>query len=443
MLASRVIAPSLAALGSAAILLAPGEARADGVIAVSPALTFSVSFGQKVSFGLGLDFRVTGMVEGFTSGCYNGSRRGLGGFAQATWLNFSAWRFAAGVHGGGEVHEQSVAADGELGWTYRTKFGDAFPGYHGIHLGASGLFTFGVPPSVELPVRVAIPLTSTVRTPEVTVGLGARFPQMYGFPITCVEGRPLRGEGGIARPGVIAGRERRLRDARLGAGTRGAIGDAWIEDARSECAAISAFVALARDLAAVGAPPSLVARALGAAGDEVRHTLACAEIASSHAGFDVHPVLLGAPPARDADRREALTRMAIEAWLDGCLGEGAAAARAARASVTATDPDARRAQAVVAKDEQRHAELGWSVLACCLSEGGSEVSDAIAEALRVPDGDPPQGDPERDADPAATLAYGRIGQADVDATWRETVATSRRRADSLLGRRFPAQALSA
>jgi hypothetical protein len=445
MLASRVIAPSLAALGGAAILLAPSGARADGSrVAVSPALTLSVSFGQKVSFGLGLDLRVTGMLEGYTSGCHNGPRRGLGGFAQVTWLNFSAWRFAGGAHGGGEVYEQNVTADGEIGWTYRTKFGDAFPAYHGIHLGAVGAFTFGFPPSVELPVRVAIPLTSTVRTPEVTVGLGARFPHMYGFPIQCIEGRPLRTDDGIARPGVIAGRERRLRDARLGASTRRALADAWTEDARSESAAISAFVALARDLAAVGAPPSLVARALRAADDEVRHTLACAEIASSHAGFDIHPLLLDAPPAPlCGDRRDALVRMALESWLDGCLGEGAAAARAASASVVAADPVVRRAHAAIAVEERQHAELGWSALAWCLAAGGSEVSDAIAEAARAPEGDLPIGDPACDADPAATRDHGRLPQDEVDATWRRTLAASRHRAESLLPRRFPAQGLSA
>jgi hypothetical protein len=431
---------TLAALGGAAILGTTSSARAESTVAISPSLMFNVSFGQKVAFGLGLDLRVTPLLDGVVSPCDPKSRHGLGGFGQVTWLiSQRAARFALGVHGGGEVLSQQIAADGELGWTYRTRIDVETSGQHGLHLGALGLFTLpAIPviPSLEVPVRVVIPLSGgPLRTPEVIVGLGARVPAMFGFPRTCIEGRPLRTAGGVLLPGVVAGRERRRRAPRLDGATRSALADAWIDDARAECASIPAFVALARDLAAVGAAPSLVAHALAAAGDEVRHTLLCRELAADLAGIDVEPLVLAPPPATDADGRDALLRLALEAWFDGCLGEGAAADRAARARVAAGDPATRAALGAVTRDEARHAELGWAVLDHCLAAGGSEVSDALAQAVEAPETEPPRGDPPRDADPTALRAHGRLAQRDVDRSWRDTTAGARHRASALLSAR--------
>lgn len=428
---ARIIAPSLAVLGG--VLAHAGEARAEQVLSVSPGLTFTVSIGQKLAFGLGIDLKLTGLFD--AGSCSNAPRHGVGGYAQATWLNFSAWRFGAGVHGGGEVYEQSIATYGEVGWTYRTRFGDAFPGYHGIQLGAAGLFGGPVMmPSIEVPVRVIIPITGELRTPEVIPGLGARLPQMFGFPNSCVIGRPVRGEHGMMLPGAIARGERRPRALDLDRATRAALGDVWLDDARGECAAITAFLALSRDLAAVGAPASLVAGSLVAADDEVRHTLLCREVSGDLSGIDASPTLLDLPAPRDEDRRDALLRMALEAWMDGCIGEGAAAERARRGSRAASDPAARAAQAAIAEDEARHADLGWSVLRYCLASGGSEVSDALAEVSSAAGahGDPPRGDPERDADPAALRAHGRLTRGEADAAWIDTMAAARRRAGDLL-----------
>jgi hypothetical protein len=290
-------------------------------------------------------------------------------------------------------------------------------------------------PSLELPVRLAIPLSGgPIRMPEIIPGLGARVPQMFGIPTGgCVIGRPLRTDEGVLVPPVFALRERAARRLPLDRATRAALADVWIDDSRAECASIPTFVALARDLAASGAPAALVARALVAAEDEVRHTELCRELAGDLAGLEIDPMLYAPPPSTDADRRDALLRMALEAWFDGVLGEGAAASRAARAARTATDPVARAALAVIARDEHRHAELGWAVLSHCLAAGGSEVSDALAQALASPAKEPPSADPDRGADPAARRAFGRLEQADVDVSWRRTEARARRRAAALLG----------
>jgi hypothetical protein len=429
----RLVVPSLAALGAFALASAPSPARADGVVAVSPGLSFTVSFGQKVAFGLGLDVRVTGLAKGTVSPCDQDSRIGFGGFGQVTWLNFSAWRFAAGAHGGGEFYKQVGAVDGEIGWTYRTRWNPGESGEHGLHLGASALFTAGLPaPSVELPVRVAIPFSAPIIQPEFTLGAGARFPAVFGFRQTCIIGRPLRDGGDVVLPGTVALGEHARRALALDGSTRAALASAWLDDARGECASVPAFLALARDLAAAGAPSSLVARALAAADDEIRHTLLCREIAADHAGIDASPLLLAPPAAADADRRDALLRMAIEAWEDGCLGEGAAAARASRAHARAADPLSRGALAIIARDEAAHAELGHAVLAYCLRAGGSEVRDMLAESLAAPPAEPPRGDPERDADAKALSAHGRLPQALADEAWIENANRAKARAALLL-----------
>lgn len=152
---------------------------------------------------------------------------------------------------------------------------------------------------------------------------------------------------------------------------------AWVEDAQAEAASVPAFLCLAAELLHARAPLALVDRALDAAADEIRHARACAELASSLAGTRVVPTA-PAPPKRARLRgNAALTRLAAESWLDGCLNEGAAAARAARAARSARVPRASALQTRIAVDEARHAELGWDVLAFALSRGGSQVRDTV------------------------------------------------------------------
>jgi hypothetical protein len=71
------------------------------------------------------------------------------------------------------------------------------------------------------------------------------------------------------------------------------------------------------------------------------------------------------------------------------------------------------------------------VLEYGLSAGGSEVGDAIAAAIG-PAPEPPRGDPERDADPRAVRAHGRIRQEAADDAWAHTVRHARMRAERLL-----------
>ncbi|MDI1445272.1 hypothetical protein [Polyangium sp. 6x1] len=428
---SSRLGPTLCALGAAAILLAPGEARAadDDIHWFSPGLILSLSFGDKINFGLGLDARYSLLFAGETN-CFSSERRAIGAFAQASWLNFSAaGRFAAGIHGGGEIERGGFGVNGEVGWTYRTALSEFHPGGHGIHAGIGGIGG----QIVDVFFRGTIPLLGDDgRKPEFTVAVGAHFPPMYGEPGICDIGRRLRMNGRFVLPGVAgAPRRGRARSGKIDEATRAALVSAWQGDARGECASIPAFLALARDLAAVGAPRDLVDRALASAADEVRHTELCASIAGDLASMTFAPDLLPPPRRSGLDRTRELSRLCIESWEDGCLGEGAAAERARRQARGAKEPGIGAALGAIASDEARHAELGWRVVEWCLSEGGRPVREALGEAVAAsPEGPAREEAPEAEA--SAWRGYGRIGQHDIDAAWEQNLGLARNTAEGML-----------
>ncbi|WP_437907093.1 hypothetical protein WME95_04070 [Sorangium sp. So ce327] len=428
---SRALPPMLAALGVASLVSLPGQARAeDDAFAMSVGVSLSVSFGQKlVAFGLGADLRATFLMEGSFAGAFDSGHMGFGPFAQATWLNFSAGRFAIGTHGGGDL-SRDACVDGEIGWMYRTPYRDLLPGQHGLHLGVmAGLLD---PAVVVFSAGAAIPLSGESLAPEGMLGVGIHAAPIFGERFHGTDGRPLRTADGVVLPPVLGLGPAASRPARLDRATRAALAGAWLDSARAECGSIPAFLALARDLAAVGAPASLVARALGALGDEVRHTARCSEIASELAGWRLRPALLPPPAARDADRQAALVRMALEAWHDGCLGEGAAAARARRSLAGARDEGVRVALGEIARDEALHAELGCRVLAYCLAEGGREVREAVGDAMTGPAPAPPADDAEVEGERKEVQAFGRLRRAEADAAWDETWAAARRDGERML-----------
>ena len=135
---------------------------------------------------------------------------------------------------------------------------------------------------------------------------------------------------------------------------------AWLDDALAEHASIAAFTRVSMQLLAVGAPPELVAGAHTAALDEVRHARLCFTLASMYGARWEAPGAL----SPDAIRNAACDRASIarEALLEGCLGEGVAAAIARAACATVEDPEVLRVLEVIADDEKRHAKLTWSIL---------------------------------------------------------------------------------
>ena len=178
----------------------------------------------------------------------------------------------------------------------------------------------------------------------------------------------------------------------LDAETRIACARAWSETGAAEHASIAAFAKLSLELLAFGAPADLVDAAHAAARDEVRHAADAYALASAFAGKRVGP---GALDLAGVAPHTELAAFARAAFVEGCVGETLAALEADEAlrvvrerdAPDAPDaPDSRdsriaRVLDVVARDEARHAELSWRVVAWALAEGGAPVRDAITREV--------------------------------------------------------------
>lgn len=185
---------------------------------------------------------------------------------------------------------------------------------------------------------------------------------------TAVPGRPISHEGRMLCPDVTALPCMRSAEDR-------AVRDHFARSAQLEYSSVWTFLRLAEELAAVGAPAALVAAALDAADDEVRHAELCAQAAG---GISLSELPAGAArPRFSARSTRALAVLAQEAWLEGCLNEAAAANEARFASVEASGSTATMLSAI-ATDEARHAELSWAVLAWIFDVAPAVASTTIA-----------------------------------------------------------------
>lgn len=154
--------------------------------------------------------------------------------------------------------------------------------------------------------------------------------------------------------------------------------DHFTSSAQFEMSSVWTFLRLAEELAAVGAPATLIAAALDAADDEVRHAELCAAAAG---GAELAPLPPSAARPRFSTRSaHALEILAVEAWCEGALNEGAAAEEA-RLVAAESSGSTRSMLAAIARDEAGHAELSWAVLAWLF-----EVAPALTRAAiaRVP-----------------------------------------------------------
>jgi hypothetical protein len=190
-------------------------------------------------------------------------------------------------------------------------------------------------------------------------------------------GRALRTERGAALTAAAIAREDWIDPVelvRLSPEERVREGQEWLGAALDEHASIVAFVQLAAELMVLGAPRPLVLGARRAAADEARHTRLCFSIASAYLGRRLGPTALPRLPVAPVP---SLVRLAQEALLDGCFGEGVAARLAELRAPAARDPVVRRALEIIAEDEARHADLGWRTLEWCLECGGADVREAL------------------------------------------------------------------
>jgi hypothetical protein len=227
----------------------------------------------------------------------------------------------------------------------------------------------------------------------------------------CTIGRPLTFEGKPVRTQAVARSDWSATAlvpdlTGLDADEREALADAWLHDALMEHASVPAFARVAQELAALGAPPELVLAAAQAMADEVRHAKACFALASAYAGRSLGPGPIDAP----VRAVPTLSQLAVETFLEGCVGESLAVGRAAVQLRHATDPAVRRVLQEVVDDEGRHAELAWRIVRWAVRAGGDEVREALATELAALS--------LRASDPSAvtanTRSHGIVDTAELD-----------------------------
>ncbi len=250
----------------------------------------------------------------------------------------------------------------------------------------------------------------------------------YDWFDPCPGGRPLR-DGDVAVQasfGDVAPRRAAGRTPHPEAAA------AWLRDAGYEYTSVASFARAALELMAVGAPAELVRDCHLAALDELRHAEVCAEIAWS---LGAAPVAPRAVPAL-APREATWIRVAVDTFVEGCVGETLAALVMSTVAAECPDPELRALLEAIAEDEERHAALAWRTLRAALGRGGAPVAEAVREAAARARPEPGSTAPVGPAD--ATLR--RAGRLDPRAQellqrrgWRDVI-------DPLLGRILAAAA---
>jgi hypothetical protein len=347
----------------------------------------------------------------------SGARTGIGPLLQLSTVGLRDSRMSLAVQGGGELSPGGAALTGELGLSYRM-------GEHGglgIHTGITS----------ELSILNAAFRYQWLLN-EAWIGGGIRYVPSYTSLAyyEAVPGRPFRTD---------RGRVHMSSAERLRAGDRRAAVDCdeleyaglgYERDAQLECASIPAFLQLARELERHDAPQVLVTRALAAAADELHHAKLCADLATGYLQRPVAPVWPNVPPRAALAGSDGVVQLAVESWIDGCVMEGIAAAQAAYAARECSDRTAQPAQRVIAADEQRHAELAWSILEWALRRGGEAAHAALCAVRTV---DAPACRPESAL--AGVERYGRPDARALDRVACEQLELSRKRLDAVLAAR--------
>ncbi len=331
------------------------QARAnscDDIAERTVGVVVGVDVGDRTRLIGGLEYRqcLDHRTEGFVRVEVGGGTRFFGGVRVRPFEDPDNNHSYPDEDGGGEW----LGIEGGAGWTLggHERFGLHLAATYGSHSAYAALQTWM--PTREGAQRYTL--------------LGGLAPWTL-FQPTVVEGRPLIRDGQYVRPGFAA-----PLPEMASAETR-AVRDHFAGSAQIEYSSVWTFLRLASELMAVGAPAELIAAALDAADDEVRHAELCA-----HAAGDI--ALLPLPPSMAQARftrrsPHALAILAAEAWREGCLNETAAAEEARLASGEAEGP-ARAMLASIANDETRHAELSWRVLAWIFAVAPAVATEALA-----------------------------------------------------------------
>jgi hypothetical protein len=391
------LALRLASLGAAVAALWPTAAEAADVGAgIGPYVSFV--FGDTIGVGWGVETVVLVSNDNPCSDGLGDGNWGIGPTIKLGAVNLDTFQLVGGVAGGGSLtgDEEGPALVGEVGFVGSRHDKKWSPGLHtgvGVH---SPYFVHGF-------------FRQEWFVQQYSVGVGGLFPQIINKSATCEVGRVLRDASGtsVGRCAPWRSSARATRATRCADPTW--MARAWSDDMQGEAASVPAFLQLAADLLAHEAPDDLVEAALDAAEDEIRHARLCARQASRFDGSPVAPRLPGWSGRSSLPGGPGLRRLAVESWVDGCIAEGAAASRARFAAEHATDRSAAATQSTIARDEARHAELGWRVLAWTIAQGGDDVADAVRD-LRDMEVVPCV---DRMLSPRDALALGRPEGADI------------------------------
>jgi hypothetical protein len=159
---------------------------------------------------------------------------------------------------------------------------------------------------------------------------------------------------------------------------RAAHAEHWARMGQMEHASIAAFARFQLQLLALGAPVGLVEACTSALHDETQHTKLCFDIASAYAGRRIGPGALEISGSLDVTSLAHVVDLVI---LEGCYGETGAALEALEAAALATDPVIAAAYELIARDEQRHAELAFRFIRWALDRNPQLVAPRLTQAL--------------------------------------------------------------
>jgi hypothetical protein len=393
------------ALGS---VLFPGTARASDEPSYGGGFFLGCTFGDQTNFEGGVEGYGTRRLDDVPEGG-QGAHHVAGGLVQLAWRPGASRITAAGL-AGTAMSGGVLGASGELGVTYR--FGQ-LSGF-GIHTGVTTDFAV-----LYGGLRHQFLLGDT------WVGGGLRLPPFYGSlgvrerRQDSAVGRPLRTDEGVLH--CDAGMQGKPRDERELAAQR------WQDAAQHECESVPAFLRLAEELLFHDAPDELVARALDAAEDEIRHAALSAVLARA-----LHPAALAPRMPLPTPRvyvpgERGLRQLATESVLDGLIGEGMAAERARLGAEKARDPRFASAQRRIHTDESRHAALGGDVARWAAQKGGDAVRDALADLRAVP---PVHHDESVSSEEAHH--YGLLRSADMESVAERMACTAPKHIETLI-----------
>lgn len=210
----------------------------------------------------------------------------------------------------------------------------------------------------------------------------------YDLPRQCVPpyvGRPLRGTDGAP-----CWAEQRKRgdwhtpfDAtdleRADESVKNQRARLWTDIAAMEHASIASFARVVLQLMALGAPPDLLRAAHEAALDEIEHARLAFGIATASGAGPIGPGKIDAQAMSvgPVDWSE----LAAATFRDGCVEETYGAVVAGDLAGEETSPTIRAVLERIARDEERHAELAWRMLAWVLRSGGNGVRQTLAFEL--------------------------------------------------------------